>query len=270
MDDELSPEEVEDLVEALFIREHAPYAPDSAPYKLIGKVEHTISGRLVRFVLSHDLLGDREVSLFLSVNDVVGELWEHEVRNLLRLRMLGHPALPQIEDGRFDKSHRVAFIMTAKIGTPLAEEGWPTVREWATTYPVVTFEQFSLLVDALSQLHGTRIVHRNLTLSAIRLTKVEKKPTQATLSLARFELSAMLNNLLHSVNGPDARRKHEEAMRALYHSPPPGSAGHNTWRISHRRPTPRSWAASRCAASTTAAPMCSDWACWAGNCSWTH
>jgi serine/threonine protein kinase len=222
MDDEMSQEEVEDLVEALFIREHAPYAPDSAPYKLIGQVEHTISGRLVRFVLSHDLLGDREVSLFLSVNDVVGELWEHEVRNLLRLRMLGHPALPQIEDGRFDKSHRVAFIMTAKIGTPLAEEGWPTVREWATTYPVVAFEQFSLLVDALSQLHGTRIVHRNLTLNAIRLTKVEKKPTQATLSLARFELSAMLNNLLHSVNGPDARRKHEEAMRALYHYPPPG------------------------------------------------
>ncbi len=127
-----------------------------------------------------------------------------------------------IEDGRFDQSHRVAFIMTRQVGRSLPEEGWPDVRQWATTYPVAAFEQFSLLVDALSQLHGTRIVHRNLTLAAIRMRHQPGKASQASLSLARFELSALLNNLLHSVNGPQGRHRYEEAMRALFRTPPQG------------------------------------------------
>jgi energy-coupling factor transporter ATP-binding protein EcfA2 len=222
--DDLGPEEITDVLEKLFTGERAVYAPEGEdPYTLVGGVEEVISGKLIRFVLSHPgLLRDREVSLFLQVDGVVGELWEHEVRNLLRLRMLGHPALPVIEDGRFDPSHQVAFIMTRQVGRPLPEEGWPDVREWATTFPVVAFEQFSLLVEALSQLHGTRIVHRNLTLAAIRMTYVRGKEAQASLSLARFELSALLNNLLHAVNGPQSRQKYEEAMRALFHTPPPG------------------------------------------------
>ncbi|MDT9693410.1 AAA domain-containing protein [Streptomyces sp. P9(2023)] len=224
MHDDLGPEEIRDVLEKLFTGERAVHAPEGdVPYKIVGDVEEVIKGRLVRFVLSHPgLQRDREVSLFLQIDGVVGELWEHEVRNLLRLRMLGHPALPVIEDGRFDQTHKVAFIMTRQVGRPLPEEGWSDVREWATTFPVVAFEQFSLLVDALSQLHGTRIVHRNLTLAAIRMTQVPGKATQATLSLARFELSALLNNLLHVVNGPQDREKYEEAMRALFHTPPAG------------------------------------------------
>ncbi|MGV9227156.1 AAA domain-containing protein [Streptomyces albogriseolus] len=222
--DDLGPEEITDVLEKLFTGNKAVHAPEGAkPYTLAGAYEEVIKGRLIRFVLSHpNLVRDREVSLFLQVDGVVGELWEHEVRNLLRLRMLGHPALPVIEDGRFDPLHQVAFIMTRQVGRPLPEEGWSDVREWATTYPVVAFEQFSLLVEALSQLHGTRIVHRNLTLSAIRMTYERGKESQASLSLARFELSALLNNLLHAVNGPQSRQKYEEAMRALFHSPPPG------------------------------------------------
>ncbi len=224
MYDDLGPEEINDVLEKLFTGKKAVYAPEGdVPYRVVGEVEEVIRGRLVRFVLTHPgLQRDREVSLFLRVDSVVGELWEHEVRNLLRLRMLGHPALPVIEDGRFDQSHQVAFIMTRQVGRPLPEEGWADVREWATTFPVVAFEQFSLLVDALSQLHGTRIVHRNLTLAAIRMTQVQGKASQATLSLARFELSALLNNLLHAVNGPQDRQRYEEAMRALFHTPPPG------------------------------------------------
>ncbi|WP_030858156.1 AAA domain-containing protein [Streptomyces sp. NRRL F-2747] len=224
MVDDLGPEEITDVLEKLFTGKQAAYAPEGeAPYRLVGGVEEVIKGKLIRFVLSHPgLIRDREVSLFLQVEGVVGELWDHEVRNLLRLRMLGHPALPVIEDGRFDQSHQVAFIMTRQVGKPLPEEGWPDVREWATTFPVVAFEQFSLLVDALSQLHSTRIVHRNLTLAAIRMTYEPGKEAQASLSLARFELSALLNNLLHAVNGPQSRQKYEEAMRALFHTPPSG------------------------------------------------
>ncbi|PZT68291.1 hypothetical protein DN402_08550 [Streptomyces sp. SW4] len=93
MPDDLGPEEITDVLEQLFTGERAVYAPEGeAPYTLVGGVEEVIEGRLVRFVLSHPgLLRDREVSLFLQIDGVVGELWEHEVRNLLRLRMLGIP-----------------------------------------------------------------------------------------------------------------------------------------------------------------------------------
>ncbi|MCQ6551983.1 AAA domain-containing protein [Streptomyces sp. C10-9-1] len=224
MTEGLGSEEIADVLEQLFTGRRAVYAPEGeVPYTLVGAVEEVIPGELVRFVLRHPgLERDREVSLFLHVHGVVGELWEHEVRNLLRLRMLGHPALPLIEDGKFDQSHRVAFIMTRQVGKPLPAEGWQDVRAWATTYPVAAFEQFSLLADALSQLHGTRIVHRNLTLGAIRITQVEGKPAQAALSLARFELSALLNNLLQVVSGPSGRGTYDDAMRALFHTPPPG------------------------------------------------
>ncbi|MEW2399899.1 AAA domain-containing protein [Streptomyces sp. NPDC046862] len=222
--DDVGPEEITDVLEKLFTGKKAVHAPEGeGPYTLVGEFEEVIKGKLVRFVLSHPgLLRDREVSLFLQVDGVAGELWEHEVRNLLRLRMLGHPALPVIEDGRFDQSYQVAFIMTCQVGRPLPEEGWLDVRQWATTFPVVAFEQFSLLVDALSQLHSTRIVHRNVTLAAIRMTQVPGKPAQSSLSLARFELSALLNNLLHVVSGPQGRKRYEEAMRALFHTPPQG------------------------------------------------
>ncbi|MFF8413741.1 AAA domain-containing protein [Streptomyces omiyaensis] len=226
MVDDLGPEEITDVLKQLFTGPQAVYAPEGKePYQLDGDVEEVIKGTLIRFVLTHpdpDLQHDREVSLFLRVDGVVGELWEFEVRNLLRLRMLGHPALPVVEDGRFDPSHQVAFIMTRKVGTPLAEQGWSDVRGWATEHPVAAFEQFGLLVDALSQLHGTRIVHRNLTLAALRMTFDEGKESQASLSLARFELSALLNNLLHAISGPKGREMYEEAMRALFHTPPPG------------------------------------------------
>ncbi|MFD7732630.1 AAA domain-containing protein [Kitasatospora phosalacinea] len=224
MTDDLGPEEVNDVLEQLFTARKAVYAPEgSTPYTLVGDVEVVIKGKLLRFVLRHpDLARDREVSLFLQIDGVVGELWEHEVRNLLRLRMLGHPALPVIEDGRFDQSHQVAFIMTRQAGRSLPEEGWQDVREWATAHPVVAFEQFGLLVNALSQLHGTRIVHRNLTLAAVRMSYQPGKEAQATLSLARFELSALLNNLLHAINGPGSKEQYEDAVRVLFHTPPPG------------------------------------------------
>ncbi|MYT92808.1 hypothetical protein GTY40_17395 [Streptomyces sp. SID8359] len=223
MADQPGAQEINDLLEDLFTTDGALHAPNGTAYELISEVEHLIAGRLVRFRLRHkDLVDDREVTLFSGIDEVVGELWEHEVRNLLRLRMLGHPALPEIEDGKFDRTKRLAFIMTRVAGTLLFEQSWSTVREWATTYPVAAFEQFGLLVDALSRMHSTRIVHRNLTLGAIRVTQVADRPAQATLSLTRFELSALLNNLLHSVSGPETRKKHSEATRALFLTPPQG------------------------------------------------
>ncbi|WP_330259904.1 AAA domain-containing protein [Streptomyces murinus] len=220
MDEPLAELDVEFQIKDLFTGGRAVYAPEGGGWELDGAVEHVIDGWLTRFVLRapHGEEPPREVSLFHGVDDLAGELWDHEVRNLLRLRMLGHPALPEIVDGRFDKTNRVAFIMTRKVGGPLAEQDWGDVREWVGRYPVVAFEQFSLLVDALSQLHGTRIVHRNLTLGAIRLAMEPSRPERAALALTRFELSALLKNLLHHVAGPDDHRSQD--VRELFLAPP--------------------------------------------------
>lgn len=222
---DLGPDPDADLkaqIKDLFTAQNAVYAPKDGAYEIVdGSIEQVIEDRLTRFVLKpkERLEHDREVSLFQGVDDLAGELWEHEVRNLLRLRMLGHPALPEIVDGRFDKTNRVAFIMTRKFGSPLAEEDWSDVRDWVTGHPVVAFEQFSLLVDALSQLHGTRIVHRNLTLGSIRLAMGQGRPAQAAFALTRFELSSLLKNLLHNISRPDDTRA--QSVRDMFLTPPP-------------------------------------------------
>ncbi|WP_405622472.1 AAA domain-containing protein [Streptomyces sp. NBC_00076] len=220
MYDELPPEYLNDLLNDLFTGK----TPAHGRYVLVDGVEELIKGRVIHFVLRNkDHATDvREVTLFLDVDQAGSDLWDHEVRNLLRLKMLGHPALPEIVVGGFDRTWRVAFIMTRLEGMPLAQEWESVVNEWAKTHPVVAFEQFSLLADALSQLHGTRIVHRNLTLAAVRISSVNQNPARARLSLARFELSALLNNLLHSVQGPNSRAKHDEAVQALFLTPPTG------------------------------------------------
>ncbi|MEU9129939.1 AAA domain-containing protein [Kitasatospora sp. NPDC048540] len=220
MDDELPPRRIKDLLDDLFTGKEARHGR----YKQVGDYQELIRGRLIHLVLrNRDHFTDvREVALFLDVDRVGGDLWDHEVRNLLRLKMLGHPALPEIVEGRFDRSFRAAFIMTRLEGKPLAEQWRSVVDEWAVQHPVVAFEQFSLLVDALSQLHGTRIVHRNLTLGAVRVNPERDNPARTTLSLARFELSALLNNLLQSVHGPSGKATYDEAVKALFLTPPAG------------------------------------------------
>ncbi|MFD9407587.1 AAA domain-containing protein [Streptomyces sp. NPDC059989] len=220
MDDELPPRRIKDLLDDLFTGKQ----PRHGRYGLVGDYQELIKGRLIHFVLRNLAHGTdvREVTLFLHVDQVGGDLWDHEVRNLLRLKMLGHPALPEIVEGRFDPTFRVAFIMTRLEGKPLAADWRSVVNEWAVQQPVVAFEQFGLLADALNQLHGTRIVHRNLTLAAVRVNPKPDNPARTTLALARFELSALLNNLLQSVHGPSGKATYDEALRALFLTPPPG------------------------------------------------
>ncbi|MFJ6049886.1 AAA domain-containing protein [Streptomyces sp. NPDC092307] len=220
MYDELPPNHIDDLVADLFTGAQSRYGR----YQRVTADQELIKGRLVRLVLrNRDHPTDvREVALFLNVDPVGGDLWRHEVRNLLRLKMLGHPALPEILEGSFDSNFQAAFIMTRLEGKPLAESWRSVVDEWAVQEPVVAFEQFGLLVDALSQLHGTRIVHRNLTLGAIRFNPVEGNPARTTLALARFELSALLNNLLRSVHGPSGKATYDATVNALFATPPPG------------------------------------------------
>ncbi|WP_329021536.1 AAA domain-containing protein [Streptomyces sp. NBC_00690] len=210
-----------EVVDSLFVGPKALYGP----YEVVAGPETVLDKRLLRVTVQRpgDDSDTREVSLFLDVHSIAGELWEHEVRSLLRLQALGHPALPEIVDGSFDVAKHVAFTMTREEGTPLNMAWEDDFPQWAAEYRIPAFEQYSLLVDALSQLHGSRIMHRNLTLGAIRVRRDASDPARTTLALARFEMSALLGNLLRSMNGPDQAAKYRELVTTLYLTPPAGT-----------------------------------------------
>ncbi|MGW7436567.1 AAA domain-containing protein [Streptomyces sp. NPDC054849] len=205
-----------DLVDRLFCRPGASYGP----YERIKEPVVVLENRLVRVRMQTP--GDEyetfEMSLFDGIHEFAGELWEHEVRSLLRLQALNHPALPQISDGSFDATEAIAFTMTQENGRPLNID---RAVAWAQEHRIAAFEQFSVLVDALSQLHGSGILHRNLTLGALRVrTGHDEASEHMTLGLERFEMSTLIGNLLRSMGSQSQGDKAQQSIRQLYLTPP--------------------------------------------------
>lgn len=197
---ELDDETPEDVLDSLFTGEGAPFGP----YVRRGTPVVLAGGRMVRATLNRP--GDDaerfEVCVFRQVTSIVGELWEHEVRSLLRLQALGHPALPEFVDGRYDEGVGAAFTLTRQEGSRVSEEwhegdfpGWVAANRGAV------FDQYTLLVDALSQLHGARITHRNVTPAAITIRRADHED-RYSFALGRFEMSALLGNLVQSMYAP--------------------------------------------------------------------
>ncbi|MET9182496.1 AAA domain-containing protein [Kitasatospora aureofaciens] len=213
--DGASPQEV---IDKLFVGKDAPYGP----YTCV-KTPEPIGDRMLWATLQRP--GDEsdlfDVLLFGNIFGVAGELWEHEVRNLLRLQAIGHPALPEIVDGGLDAGLGVAFTMTRQTGTRLSEvwtrDDFP---QWVRDNRGLAFEQYSLLVDALSQLHGARILHRNLTPGAITIRQAGEN--RYAFALGRFEMSALLGNLVRTLYAPSRNEEYRTLMKALYLEPPAG------------------------------------------------
>ncbi|UYM25758.1 hypothetical protein NQP46_30650 [Streptomyces albus] len=115
----------------------------------------------------------------------------------------------------------MAFTMTRQIGTRLSEawtrDGFP---QWVRNNRGLAFEQYSLLVDALSQLHGARILHRNLTPGAITIR--QNVDGRYAFALGRFEMSALLGNLVRTLYAPSRNHEYRTLMNALYLEPPAG------------------------------------------------
>lgn len=203
------------LVNRLFCKPDAPYGP----YVLRGDPEVVVPNVLIRARVHRpgDLADRYEISLFLGIHGFAGELWEHELRSLLRLEALNHPALPEIKGGSFRAADGVAFIMTRDHGQPLRHD---LAVQWARDHPIEALEQFSVLLDALSQLHGARLLHRNLTMGALRAVQPDDS-SQVNVQLTRFEMSTLIGNLVRRVS----RREEAQArdlIRRLYLTPPEG------------------------------------------------
>ncbi|KJS61497.1 AAA domain-containing protein [Streptomyces rubellomurinus] len=204
-----------DLVDRLFCKPNAPYGP----YERAGEPEVIVPGLLFRVELNYpgDLAGRLEASVFIGIQGFAGELWEHEVRGLLRLDALSHPALPTIRSGGFDAANEVAFAITESQGQALNVDA--TVR-WAQSARIEAFEAFSVLLDALNHLHGARLMHRNLTLGALRAVQRHGEDA-VTVQLSRFELSTLIGNLVRRTALQNSAQV-GELVRRLYLAAPQG------------------------------------------------
>lgn len=208
------PRDYADLIDDLFVIDGARYGP----YVRKSHPEVVVPGRLVRTLLGRpEGYGDSyeyELSLFCDIRGFAGELWEHEMRTLLRLQTLNHPALPKIISGSFLLEEEVAFTLTRIGGQAMQADGGAA---WARKNPLQAFEQFSILLDALNHLHGARMMHRNLTTGALRV--MEDSSGQMHIQLTRFEMSALIGNIVRRARNqdPDSVR---DVVRDFYMAPP--------------------------------------------------
>ncbi|MFE7485202.1 AAA domain-containing protein [Streptomyces sp. NPDC057552] len=214
-------DEHRDLIDRLFCRDGAPFGG----YSCVGDPVVVVTDRLVRATLQpdgedvrHDLF---QLTIFCDIHKFAGELWEHAARNLLRVGALNHPALPRIVMGKFVPAERVAFTLTRERGRPITIDDSIT---WARNAPLKALEHFSLLLDALSELHGAGIIHRNLTAAALNVQPLDlDDPDNVAITLSRFEMSTLIGNVIRNVGAGDAGDAAGGA-RQFYTMPPPGVA----------------------------------------------
>jgi hypothetical protein len=193
----------------------------TTPYEPIAGGVEVLPGLLYRYRQADP----RPVNLqvFAGLGELVAQLWDQEVKVLLRVASLQHPALPEVINGGHlsaDKvatvlghqaSGNVAYIRTlADFSIDAADISDITAAMQAD--PVHAVRQFWLLADAVSILHDARIAHRNLWPGTLQAYQ-EEGDDRWSLRLSRFEMSALLSNILRSSSVDAAGR---DVVRELY------------------------------------------------------
>ena len=161
-------------------------------------IEHTL--------YRYDIVGIDDKPLTLQIYVGVaefGHLWEQEVRVLLRTAALDHPSLPAVLGGGYKSRDEVekdgfslagfAYVITEGGEEFLSDGG---ALAYMRQRPVEAVRQFSLLADALANLHDLGVAHRNLWPATIDVRVEPDSGPQ--LRLIRFEMSTLVENLLRS------------------------------------------------------------------------
>ncbi len=190
------------LVEELFCGSEGVYGTFDVPGRAAGA---TIDGaELIHdTIFRYDLMDSTSKSVTLQtywdVSKVGGLLWDQEMRILLRAAATRHPALPSVVDGGYvepSSGHPgFAYVITEGFNDRLAddEQVIPFMRE----NPEEAMNQLSMLADALSILHSTGVVHRNIWPGTIDLDS-SISGELPRLKLSRFEMSRLVSDLLRS------------------------------------------------------------------------
>lgn len=180
---------------------YVPLIPDEVPRPRV-----LLDGRLYSFPLMEgdDTHGKVvNVEVYLGLSKLGGLLWDQEIRALLRLSGIDHPALPELLAGGYQEAEAVAgagssgaaidgaaFVATEGADHTLAEVG----SEHLHRDPLEALRQFEHLADGLATLHDLGLSHRNLWPGAIDYVRGDGGAHH--LRLARFELSAFVTSLI--------------------------------------------------------------------------
>jgi len=201
-----APAAVTRLVDRLFCSSHTAIY---GPYRRLDEGAVLLPDLLYRYRVIDTSDVPATLQVFTGIGQMGGQLWEQEVRVLLRISAVGHPALPRIIDGSYDEESDIAFVVTeAAEHTLAAPEALPFLR----SRPADCVRHLGLLADALAVLHGQGLMHRNLWPGSVDVVEEGRESGKLRLRLARFEMSALVSNLLRRVS-PDARHGDEEVRR---------------------------------------------------------
>lgn len=221
-------EVVTPLVEHLF---SSSQTAKYGPYQLEDEGVEIVEGMVYRYKVSDRSQNTRSLQVFHGLAGIAGQLWEQEVRALLRIGSLRHPALPQIAAGGYDEATNLAFVVTESAQYDLDA---PNAIAFLRDRPTASLRQLWLLADALTLLHGQGLIHRNLLPSAVQVDFEGDDDERFHLRLARFEMSALISNLMRPVYADDRDREREkrqgltdrqrEALELVY-CPPERLAG---------------------------------------------
>jgi hypothetical protein len=164
------------------------------------------------------------LQIFAGLGGLVAQLWDQEVKVLLRVGSLRHPALPEVLNGGHLAADKVAALLGNKASGNVAyirtladhaidAVGIGDITAAMRADPVHALRQFWLLADALSILHDARIAHRNLWPGILQAYQNSDNDDKWSLRLSRFEMSALLSNILRASSVDAAGR---DVVRKLY------------------------------------------------------
>jgi hypothetical protein len=176
-----------------------------------------LPGRLRRYRLVDRAGKAVDLHAYVGLAEVGGQLWEQEVRVLLRLGASGQDGLPEVLEGGYEEPEAtakagspvngIALIAVAGSDRSLADPG---AADWMRGQPALALTHFQRLAEALAELHDLGALHRNLVPGSILADTSTAHPR---LWLARFEMSALIGNMLRrSVDSAVDRRE----LRSLF------------------------------------------------------
>ncbi|MET8849234.1 AAA domain-containing protein [Amycolatopsis sp. NPDC004625] len=194
--------EMDRLVEQLFCGPEGTHGTFEVPGRVAGA---TVDGtELIQdTIFRYDLMDSASKSVTLQtywdVSKFGGLLWDQEMRILLRAAATRHPALPSVVDGGYVEpsgSHPgFAYVITEGYNDRLVDDG--QVIPFMRANPEEAVNQLLMLADALSILHSTGVVHRNIWPGTIDLDS-SAAGELPKLKLSRFEMSRLVSDLLRS------------------------------------------------------------------------
>ena len=214
----------------------AKYAPDGGGDSEYGGVE-VLPGLLYRYRQNDPESRPVGLQVFAGLGELVAQLWDQEVKVLLRVASMRHPALPEVINGGHVPPDKIAAVLGYRVSGNVAYvrtradhaiEAADIAQMTAAMHSdrVHALRQFWLLADALGILHDARIAHRNLWPGTLQAYQEADADDKWSLRLSRFEMSALLSNILRagsvdSAGGDVVRDLYlRQEPQALRYAPP--------------------------------------------------